>query len=57
LGLKCRDNAVIRAVDAGLHKGKNCICCNPWLAENLDKYTNNEDAHDEDSSDDASDAF
>jgi hypothetical protein len=57
LGLKCRDNAVIRAVDAGLHKGKNCVCCNPLLADNLDKYTNNEDAQDEDSADDASDSF
>ena len=56
LGLKCRDNAVIRAVDAGLHKGKNCTCCNPWLADNLDK-SNNEDAQDEDSSDDATDAL
>jgi hypothetical protein len=57
LGWKCRDNDVIRAVDAGSHKCNNCICCNPWLADNLEKCTNNDDAQDEDSSDDASDAL
>jgi hypothetical protein len=54
LGLKFRANDVIRAVDAGSYKCKNCICCNPRLADVPGKSTSNEGVQDDDSFDDAS---
>ncbi|KAL3775205.1 hypothetical protein ACHAW5_002766 [Stephanodiscus triporus] len=54
LGLKCRANDVIRVVDAGSYKCKNCICCNPRLADVPKKSTGNEGVQDDDSFDDES---